>query len=71
MSNLDVLEAIPVHRTPLGTGYVLMAEVPQPWRDLGWEQTAHRRVRWIIASVGDAAFIEEWRDWIDSLPENA
>lgn len=66
MPAIDALELVPTRSTSLGTQYVILADVPQPWRDELWSWLPSRRARLLIDGVEPAALVHDWRDWLAS-----
>lgn len=67
MDSSTALESVPVRRTPLGFEYVVMADVPPPWREQCWAHLNERRTQLIVDGAGPSALIQDWRLWIESL----
>lgn len=61
------LESVPIRRTRLGFEYVVLEDVPSPWRDQCWAHLGDLRTRLIVDGVGPSALIQDWRLWIESL----
>lgn len=66
MLGIDALELVPTRSTLLGTKYIVLADVPQPWRDELWSWLPSRRARLLIEGVEPAALLQDWRDWLAS-----
>lgn len=66
MPAIDALESVPTRSTPMGTQYVILADVPQPWRDELWSWLPSRKARLLIDGVEPAALVHDWLDWIAS-----
>jgi hypothetical protein len=51
MPDLDALPSVPTNWTPLGFEYVVMAHVPEHWRDQCWAWLSERNARLIVDGV--------------------
>jgi hypothetical protein len=69
MVDLDILRSIPTSTTALGTEYIVMAAVPQPWRDQCWAWLPARRARLIVEGVGPSVLIQDWTAWLNDLTD--
>lgn len=67
MVSVDELRSIQTRRTPLGFEYVVMADVPLPWREQCWAWLPSRNARLEVEGVGLAALVQDWHQWLDSL----
>lgn len=71
MSAIDALELVPTRSTSLGTRYVVLADIPQPWRDELWSWLPSRKARLLMDGVEPAALLQDWQDWLASRPANS
>jgi len=67
MNISSALESVPVRRTTLGFEYVVVADVPAPWRRQCWASLKERNAQLIVEGVGPSALIHDWRLWLESL----
>lgn len=67
MQNSAALEAIPIRRTTLGFEYVVMADIPMPWRDQFWASLESKHARLIVDGIGPAALLDDWRHWLRAV----
>jgi hypothetical protein len=69
MVDLDALRSIPTRTTALGAEYIVMAEVPQPWRDQCWAWLPARHARLLVEGVGPSVLIQDWNEWLNDLTD--
>lgn len=67
MRDWTALESIPVRRTTLGFEYVVMADIPMPWRDHFWASLESNHARIVVDGVGPAALLQDWRLWLRTV----
>jgi hypothetical protein len=69
MPDLEALQSVPTNRTTLGFAYIVMANVPEHWRDQCWEWLSERNARLIVDGVGPSALLQDWHQWLDGLSD--
>lgn len=58
----ELMHAVPIHQTPTGKDYILLDEIPQPWRTQ-FERALRGSAVPKIDGSGLCAWLTDWRQW--------
>jgi hypothetical protein len=61
------LAKVPVRRTTLGIGYVVLDDVPLQWREKCANACAAARGKVIVPNAGESVFEGDWHRWLSSI----
>src|SRR6218665_2423097 len=62
MTVAELLASVPIHR-PGSSSYVVLAEVPEPWRDQ-FAGALRGSAAPLIEGAGPCARVRDWRQWV-------
>lgn len=59
----ELLSTVSTHRPDSRSAYVVLAEIPQPWRDQ-FQQALRDSACPLVEGVGHCAYDHDWQAWV-------
>ena len=59
----ELLAAVSIHRPESRSAYVVLAEIPQPWRDQ-FQEALRGSACPLVEGLGHCAYGHDWQAWV-------
>ncbi|GAA5787269.1 hypothetical protein [Chitiniphilus shinanonensis] len=63
MTRDELMAAVPVRQTVTGSAYVVLADLPEPWRGQ-FEQALQGSAAPALPDEGPCAWLTDWQQWV-------
>ena len=70
MTREELIAAVPVHERDGRPLYVILDDIPQPWRDQFWAALRGSQCP-KVDGVERAAYVWDWQSWVRDLEDKA